>query len=265
MAEDVGTGDITSGCLPADLMVDWSIEAQGEGVLCGVGIAEHLLGPYSSDPDDARTEVLKVDGDRVRRGEVAIEGRHLARRVLMAERTALNFLMHLSGIATCTNQFVDKIRGTKAKIVDTRKTLPGLRGLEKYAVRCGGGHNHRMGLFDGAMIKDNHISAVGSIRAAVRAVRDYASHMSKIEVECETLDQVQEAVDAGADIVLLDNMDPFMMREVIRKFGGSCLFEASGGISLETVAGVANTGVDLVSVGTITHSAPALSFHMEIR
>lgn len=265
MAEDVGTGDITSGCLPPELMVDWRIESQSDGVLCGIGIAEHLLGPYSSDPDDAKTDVLKVDGDRIRRGEVIIEGRHLARRVLMAERTALNFLMHLSGIATLTNQFVEKVNGTKARIVDTRKTLPGLRALEKYAVRCGGGHNHRMGLFDGAMLKDNHIAAMGSIRAAVNAVRGYASHMSKVEVECETLEQVDEAIAAGADVILLDNMDPFMMREAVRRSGGSILFEASGGITLDTVSGVANTGVDLISVGLLTHSAPALSFHMEIR
>jgi nicotinate-nucleotide pyrophosphorylase (carboxylating) len=173
--------------------------------------------------------------------------------------------MHLSGIATLTRAFVDRIEGSGARIIDTRKTTPGLRALDKYAVRCGGGHNHRMGLYDGAMIKDNHIAALGSITKAVSAIRSYASHMTKIEVECESMEQVEEAVRAGADIVLLDNMDPFLMREVVKKFKGKVLLEASGGISLDTVKGVAQTGVDLVSVGQITHSAPSLAFHMEIK
>ena len=265
MAEDVGYGDVTSGCLAPDLMVRWHIEAQADGVLSGVGIAEHLFAPYGPDPDDASVNVLKSDGDYVRRGDIVIEGVHLARRVLMAERTALNFLMLMSGVATLTAQYVEKVKGTKARITDTRKTIPGLRALQKYAVRCGGGHNHRMGLYDGAMIKDNHIAAVGSIRKAVEAVKGYASHMSKIEVECESLAQVKEAVDAHADVILLDNMDPFMMREAVQKYGSACLFEASGGISLDTVYGVSKTGVDLISVGALTHSAPSLPFHMEIQ
>lgn len=264
MEEDVGHGDITSGCLDPDLMVHWTIEAQAEGILCGVGIAEHLLAPFGPDPEPVTIQTLMVDGEHVRRGDIVLEGSHLARRVLMSERTALNFLMHLSGVATLTNQFVERVKGTKARIIDTRKTLPGLRALQKYAVRCGGGHNHRMGLYDGAMIKDNHIAAMGSIRKAVEAVRGYASHMSKIEVECESLEQVKEAVDARADVILLDNMDPFMMREAVQKYGGTTLFEASGGISLDTVGGVAKTGVDLISIGALTLSAPALSFHMEI-
>ncbi|MBI1757070.1 MAG: carboxylating nicotinate-nucleotide diphosphorylase [Fimbriimonas ginsengisoli] len=264
LAEDIGHGDVTSGCLSPDLLVDWHIEAQSEGFVCGVGIAEHLLGPYGSDPDQSAITAEKVDGDHVRRGDIVIQGRQLARRVMSAERTTLNFLMHLSGVATLTAQFVGKVQGTDAKIVDTRKTLPGLRALEKYAVRCGGGHNHRMGLYDGILVKDNHIAAAGSIRQAVEAIRSYASHMSKIEVECESLEDVQAAIEAGAEAVLLDNMDPFMMREAVQRFGDKCLIEASGGISLDTVAGVAKTGVALISVGQITHSAPALSFHLEI-
>jgi nicotinate-nucleotide pyrophosphorylase (carboxylating) len=148
--------------------------------------------------------------------------------------------------------------------VDTRKTAPLLRSLQKYAVRCGGGYNHRMGLFDGVMLKDNHIAATGSIKKAVETARMYISHMAKIEVECETLEQVAEAVEAGVDVVLLDNMDPFMMREAVKKHRGRCLFEASGGIDLDTVRGVAQTGVDLISVGALTHSAPSMAFHMEI-
>jgi len=262
--EDVGSGDVTGGALPEDLSVRWHIETQSDGVLSGVAIAEYLLGPYGNDPDASFVEVHRVDGEFVTRGERVISGLLPARRTMMAERTALNFLMHLSGIASLTDQFVRKIEGTNAKIVDTRKTLPLLRSLQKYAVRCGGGHNHRMGLYDGAMLKDNHIAAAGSVTKAVESLRGYLSHMTKIEVECETLDQVAEAVKAGADVVLLDNMDPFMMREAVKAHKGKCLFEASGGINLDTVRGVAQTGVDLISVGALTHSVPAMNFHMEI-
>lgn len=265
MAEDLGSGDITSGSLPADLQVEWYIEAQADGVLSGLGIAEFLLAPLQNDPEDSWIEVRRADSDYVSRGETVMEGYLPARRVMAAERTALNFLMHLSGIATLTDQFVRRVEGTGAKIIDTRKTIPLLRGLQKYAVRCGGGHNHRMGLYDGAMLKDNHIAAAGSIAGAITKLKKYASHMTKIEVECENLAQVEEAVMAGADVVLLDNMDPFMMREVTKRFKGKVLIEASGGINLDTVKGVAQTGVDLISVGALTHSAPALPFHLELK
>lgn len=264
VAEDVGSGDISGGSLPAELQVRWHIEAQADGVLSGVAIAEYLLGPYATDPEDSSIEVHRVDADFVHRGEIVLSGFLPARRVMLAERTALNFLMHLSGIASLTDQFVRRIEGTSARIVDTRKTLPGLRSLQKYAVRCGGGHNHRMGLFDGAMLKDNHIAAAGSITEAIGKIRGYASHLTKIEVECESLEQVDEAVKAGADAILLDNMDPFMMREAVKKHAGKCLFEASGGINLDTVRGVAQTGVDLISVGALTHSVPAMPFHLEL-
>jgi nicotinate-nucleotide pyrophosphorylase (carboxylating) len=263
IAEDVGFGDITGGCLDPEHVVRWAVEAQGEGIVSGLGVAEHLLAPFPGDPENCSTYVRARDGDRVSRGTILLDGTLPARRALMAERTALNFLMCLSGVATLTAEFVSRIAGTGAKIVDTRKTIPGLRTLQKYAVRCGGGHNHRMGLYDGALIKDNHIAALGSVKAAVDRVRTYASHMVRIEVECENLAQVQEAVDAGADIVLLDNMDPFMMREAVQTYRGKVMFEASGGISLDTVRGVANTGVDLISVGALTHSAIALPIHME--
>ncbi len=262
--EDVGSGDITSGCIDPDLMVDWHIEVQEDGVLCGIGVAEYLLAPYSSDPEESKFDIHQGDGDKVLRGDKVVSGSLQAKRVMLAERTVLNFLMHLSGIASLTQRYVEKVGGTRARIVDTRKTLPGLRALQKYAVRCGGGANHRMGLFDGALLKDNHIAAVGSIRRAVESVRTYASHMTKLEVECETLEQVDEAVRAGVDVILLDNMDPFMMREAVKKHSEKVLFEASGGVSLDTVKGVAQTGVDLISVGALTHSAPALAFHMEL-
>lgn len=263
--EDAGFGDVTSSCLDPDLLVDWYIEAQADGVLSGAGIVEYLMAPFPGDPDRCDIRISKNDSERIRRGDVVASGKLPARRALMAERTSLNFLMHLSGIATLTTTFAERIEGTGSRIVDTRKTTPGLRTLDKYAVRCGGGHNHRMGLYDGAMIKDNHIAALGSISKAVQAVRRYASHMTKIEVECESMKQVEESVEAGADVVLLDNMDPFLMREIVKRFKGKVLLEASGGISLETVRGVAQTGVDLISVGLITHSAPALPFHMELQ
>ena len=262
--EDVGFGDVTAPCIDAEHLSEWYIEVQADGILCGMGIVEHLLSPQGNDPEEAALTILLFDGASVQRGDRVAQGLQSAHRVLAMERTALNFLMHLSGVAPLTQQFVKRVEGTRAKVTDTRKTLPGLRALQKYAVRCGGGHNHRMGLFDGAMIKDNHIRAAGDIGEAVRRVRAIASHMTRIEVECESLEQVAEAIDAGADIVLLDNMDPFMMREAVKQHAGRCVFEASGGISLDTVKGVAQTGVDYISVGALTHSAPALPFHLEL-
>jgi nicotinate-nucleotide pyrophosphorylase (carboxylating) len=261
--EDIGSGDVTAGTFPPDLLAEWRIEAQGDGVLSGVGIAEHLLSPIGGDPDSCFVEVLLADGERVERDTMIVQGRAPARRVVAAERTVLNFIMHLSGVATLTSEFVRRVEGTEAKIIDTRKTIPMLRSLQKYAVRCGGGHNHRMGLYDAAMLKDNHIAAAGSITGAVQAFRATASHMLKLEVECETLEQVDEAVAVGVDVVLLDNMDPFTMREAVNKYRGKVLFEASGGINLDTVRGVAQTGVDVISVGALTHSAVAMPFHME--
>jgi nicotinate-nucleotide pyrophosphorylase (carboxylating) len=263
--EDIGSGDITSYCIPEDREVEWYIEVQGNGVLSGVGIVQHLLTAYSNERDNGYAQVFFADGQEVTRGDIIIEGKATARQIATIERVALNFLMHLSGVATLTNQYVTRVEGTGAKIIDTRKTIPGLRTLQKYAVRCGGGHNHRMGLYDAAMIKDNHIQACGSITAAIEKLRSYASHMIKIEVECETMEMVDEAVAAKADIVLLDNMDPFLMREIVGKYKGKVILEASGGISLETVRGVAQTGVDYISVGAITHSAPSLPIHLEFR
>lgn len=264
LIEDVGTGDLTGACLPADQVVRWYIESQEEGVVCGLGIVDFLLGPQAGDPDNVHCDVLVRDGDRIGRGTRVIEGLANARRLMASERTALNFLMILSGVATLTRKYVDRASGTNAKIVDTRKTVPGLRVLQKYAVRCGGGHNHRMGLYDAAMLKDNHIKASGNIKEAVALLRTYLSHMTKIEVECDTLDQVGQAVEAGVDVVLLDNMDPFMMREAVTKYKRRCLFEASGGVSLETVGTIAQIGVDIISVGALTHSAPSMHFHLEL-
>jgi nicotinate-nucleotide pyrophosphorylase (carboxylating) len=263
--EDVGSGDLTGGCLESEQVVEFAIRAHADGVLCGAGIAEYLLSPYQNDPGDARLEVHRTDGDRFSREETLLEGVLPARRALMAERVVLNFLTHLSGIATLTAQFVERVEDSGARITDSRKTLPGLRALQKYAVRCGGGHNHRMGLFDGVLLKDNHIRACGGIAKAVERVRSYAPHLVKVEVECKSLEQVEEAVGAKVDIVLLDNMNPFEMREAVKRYEGQCLFEASGGVTLETVKGVAQTGVDYIAIGSLTHSAPAIAMNLEIR
>ncbi|MBL8059731.1 MAG: carboxylating nicotinate-nucleotide diphosphorylase [Chthonomonas sp.] len=259
LVEDIGTGDLTSACLPADLQVRGMIEAQAAGIACGVGIAAECLSAV------ADVEIKVTDGDMIESGDQVLNFEGAAVGCLSHERVALNFLMHLSGVATLTRQFVDAVQGTRARIVDTRKTIPGMRSLQKYAVRCGGGHNHRMGLYDAVMIKDNHIEACGSISRAVEKVRKSIPHTAKIEVETDRLSQVGEAINAGADIVLLDNMPHKDMAEAVQKYADKpVIFEASGGINLLTVRAVAETGVHLISVGALTHSSPALPLHLEL-
>ncbi len=255
LIEDLGPGDVSSSAFPPDLTLDWYIEAQADGVVAGVPLAAELLQP---------TEIAAADGDRVTDRTLVMRGRGPAAHVLSRERPALNFLMHLSGIATATALYVAAVEGTGARIVDTRKTIPGLRNLAKYAVRCGGGANHRIGLFDGAMIKDNHIQAFGGIAPAVRALRATIPHTLRIEVECESAEQVAEAIAAGAEVVMLDNLAPDVMAPIVARHKGEAIFEASGGITLTTVRAVAESGVDLISVGAITHSSPSLSLHLEI-
>lgn len=261
LAEDIGTGDLSAAVIPVDTQVSWYIETQAEGVLCGAGLASWLL----RDPANVDAVNLHAqDGDDVQDTSLILNGTLQAQYLLSRERLALNYLMHLSGIATLTAQFVEAVKGTGCSIVDTRKTIPGLRSLQKYAVRCGGGRNHRMGLYDGIMIKDNHIQAMGSITAAVKKAKQVSTHMTKIEVECENLEMVEEAVKCGADIVMLDNMDCDSMREVVDRFKGQTVLEASGGVNLSTVREIAETGVDAISVGALTHSAPSLSIHLEV-
>lgn len=255
LQEDIGPGDLSACCFERTDRIHWYIEAQAKGIVCGVGLAASLF-------EDAACHVW--DGDPVEQRTRILSGVGFAHQVLTHERTALNFIMGLSGVATHTNWFVRAIAGTKCRIVDTRKTTPGLRALQKYAVRCGGGSNHRLGLFDAVMIKDNHIRACGSITKAVERVRGHIGHTVKIEVECETRAMVTEAIEARADIVMLDNMPADMMKSIIENFAGQTIFEASGGITLQTVNAVAETGVDIISVGAVTHSAPALSFHLEV-
>lgn len=253
--EDIGPGDLSACCFERTDRINWYIEAQGKGVVCGVGLAASLF-------EDAACHIW--DGDPVEPKTRVLSGNGFAHEVLSRERTALNFIMGLSGVATMTQWFVKATAATNCRIVDTRKTIPGLRALQKYAVRCGGGSNHRQGLYDAVMIKDNHIRACGSITKAVDRVRSHVGHTVKIEVECETRAMVKEAIEARADIVMLDNMAPDMMKSIIESHKGHALFEASGGITLQTVNAVASTGVDIISVGAITHSAPALSFHLEV-
>jgi nicotinate-nucleotide pyrophosphorylase (carboxylating) len=258
LAEDVGDGDLTSASVvPEGATLRASLLLKERGVVCGLGVAESVF--RELDPD-VRFEPLVADGDEAR-GEVArVEGN--ARALLTGERTALNLLGRLSGIATLTRRYVDAVAGTGATILDTRKTTPGLRALEKLAVRCGGGENHRFGLYDGILIKDNHLRIAGGIAAAVRAA---SGQGVPVEVECETLPDVREAVDAGADIVLLDNMTPPDLRDAVQLVAGRARTEASGGVTLETVNAVARTGVDFISVGALTHSARSLDVSMEVR
>ncbi len=263
LQEDLGAGDWTTDSLiPADHRTQCAILAQAEGVLCGVAVAQRVF--HTLDPSLQFPHTLS-DGALLAPNTPVLQIRGNTRAILKAERTALNFLQHLSGIATLTRQFVEAIAGTGAQIVDTRKTTPGLRLLEKYAVRVGGGRNHRVGLYDGILIKDNHLAALGGdIREAVRRARKNAHHLLAVEVECTTLEQVEQAIEAGADGLLLDNMPLETLREAVRLAKGRVRFlEASGGVNLNTVRAIAETGVDYISVGALTHSAPILPMHLE--
>jgi nicotinate-nucleotide pyrophosphorylase (carboxylating) len=259
--EDLGSGDITAPLFLDNHRSRWYIEMQSDGILCGLGIADYLAKLHIDAEVD---ESSFRDGDFVRHGDRILVGCSPTAHLLAIERTMLNYLMILSGTATNAHRYVEAVAGTACRITETRKTIPGMRRLQKYAVRAGGGFNHRMGLYDAAMIKDNHISAVGGITDAVRTLRDQISHMTRIEVECESLVQVEEAINAGADVVLLDNMSLELMREAVVQFGSRVTLEASGGISLETVAAVAATGVHIVSVGSITYQVQGLAMHLEI-
>jgi nicotinate-nucleotide pyrophosphorylase (carboxylating) len=266
LAEDGAESDITTlSTVPEGQQAEASIIARQEGVIAGFEVAIATF--RELDPRIA-VERLTKDGDAVHAGKVLARLSGPARSLLSAERVAMNFLGHLSGIATVTAQCVRAVEGTRARILDTRKTTPGLRSLEKEAVRLGGGQNHRFGLNDGVLIKDNHIKAAGGIAEAVRAARQMAPHLLKIEVECETLAEVQEALDAGADVVLLDNMAVELMREaveLVRRTDPRVLIEASGNIGTNParLAAVAATGVDFISLGALTHSAPNFDVSLE--
>jgi nicotinate-nucleotide pyrophosphorylase (carboxylating) len=263
LLEDLGrAGDITTDAIvPVDARVDAAIAARQPGVVAGLEAA--LLAFELVEPA-LRIERSLADGARVARGDVVARIAGPARGVLAAERTALNLLSRMSGVATATRALADAIAGSKAKIVCTRKTTPGLRTLEKEAVRLGGGANHRFGLDDAMLIKDNHLALAGGIGPALERARAHAGHLVKIELEVDTLDQLAEALAIGVDAVLLDNMSPETLRRAVAMVDGHAVTEASGRISPETVAAVAATGVDLISSGWITHSAPILDLGLDI-
>ena len=262
LAEDIGSGDLTTTAT-VDAVAECRAEivAKADGVIAGMPVAKTTFKTLNSGVE---FEPLVREGAWVSEGTVVARVAGNARGILTAERTALNFLQRISGIATLTAEYVQAIDGTKARIVDTRKTAPGLRVLDKYAVHAGGGFNHRIGLFDGVLIKDNHLRAAGGVGEAVRRAKTAVHHMVKVEVEVQTLDEVEEALDAEADLILLDNMTLDEIREAVEIIGGRCQTEVSGGISLDTVSATAECGVDFISVGALTHSAPALDLSLEI-
>ncbi len=235
--------------------------AKADGVLCGLPVALRVF--ELLDPA-FQAQCFYEDGDALRKGDIIAEISGSTAMLLKGERTALNLIQHMSGIATATAQAVRLVEGTRASITDTRKTLPGLRSLQKYAVVCGGGKNHRYNLSDGAMLKDNHIDAAGGITSAITLLRKKLGHMVKIEVETRNLDEVAEALRAGAEIIMLDNMTLDMMREAVKMTDGKALLEASGGITLDTLRPVAETGVDIISIGALTHSVQAFDISMKL-
>ncbi|MBM3213669.1 carboxylating nicotinate-nucleotide diphosphorylase [Candidatus Poribacteria bacterium] len=260
LQEDVGGGDITSSVtIPPDATADTIIVPRVEGVLAGIDVVAAV---FHRVDDRVRIDAAMRDGDRLVAGEPIANVSGNARSILAAERTALNFLQRLCGIATATAQFVAAVEPYPVRVVDLRKTIPGWRALSKYAVRVGGGSNHRFGLFDGILIKDNHIAVCGSVREAIRSARAGAPHTMKVEIEVDTLEQLDEALEAGADIVLLDNMTPARTRAAVERAQGRALLEASGGIVLETVRDYAATGVDIISTSAIT-SAPPLDIGLD--
>lgn len=263
LLEDWGrAGDITSqATIGPDVSASAVIAARKNGVLAGIDLA---ITAFALTSPQLKVDVLLRDGTRLTPGAIVARIEGPARALLAAERVALNYLGRLSGIATATARFADAIAHTKAKIVCTRKTTPGLRAFEKYAVRCGGGSNHRFGLDDAILIKDNHIAVAGGVAKAIHSAKAFAGHLVKIEVEVDTLDQLREALEAKPDVIMLDNMGPDRLREAVAIADGQVLLEASGGIDETTVRAVAEAGVDLISSGWITHSAPVLDLGLDI-
>ena len=261
LAEDIGFCDLTSELvIPAGARAELALNARQDIVVAGIEVAARV---FRRRVPECRVELQVHDGERIKAGAAMgrVEGQ--ARGLLAVERTALNFLQHLSGIATLTAQYAERIAGTRAVLIDTRKTTPGLRALEKHAVRAGGARNHRLRLDDGVLIKDNHISVCGSIAAAIERAKGGIPVLTRIEVECDTLEQVREALNAGADMILLDNMSMEDMRKAVALSGGQVPLEASGGVRLETIRAIAETGVDFISVGRITQSAPAVDIGLD--
>jgi nicotinate-nucleotide pyrophosphorylase (carboxylating) len=262
LAEDLGrAGDVTAqACIPPEAMLKAVFATRKPGVTAGLACAR--LAVLELDPQ-ATFVALVDDGERVAAGAQLAKVEANARALLSAERTALNLLGRLSGIATLTRAYVDAVAGTRARIADTRKTTPGLRALEKYAVRCGGGINHRFGLDDAILIKDNHVAACGSVGEAVRRAKAFAGHLMKVEVEVDSLEQFDEALDVSPDVILLDNFNLEDLRETVRRAAGCVVLEASGGVNLQTVRAIAETGVNVISVGALTHSVGVLDIGLD--
>ncbi|RTK93363.1 MAG: carboxylating nicotinate-nucleotide diphosphorylase [Rickettsiales bacterium] len=260
--EDYGIrGDITTDAVvDRDKKINFAINARQDMILCGMSIAEYYFNNYST----IEYQSYYKDGDQVKKSMTLVSGYGYAQEILLIERIILNFMQHLSGIATLTNSYVKKVQSTKARICDTRKTIPMLRQLQKYAVSCGGGYNHRLTLDSAIMIKDNHIAICGGIKQALKLAKEKNPHYTKIEVECDTMEQVQEALSANVDIIMLDNMTIEQINMAVKIIGNSAIIEASGNVSLDNVAAIAKTGVDIISVGKITHSAPSVDIGLDI-
>ena len=263
LLEDINYCDVTTDYLiPAEQMGKGKLVAKAEGILCGVEVAARVFELIDSD---IKIEILIKDGESVKYGDEIMRLKGRTASLLKGERTALNLIQHMSGIATAANQATKLVEGTNASIADTRKTLPGMRPLQKYAVMTGGAKNHRYNLSDAAMLKDNHIDAAGGITAAVTTLRKKIGHMTKIEVETRNLDELKEALAVGADIIMLDNMSPELMKEAVEITDGRAVLEASGGITNETLRAVAESGVDIISIGALTHSVKAFDISMYIK
>ncbi len=259
LSEDIGSGDLTAGFLPVATQAQAEIITREDAVLCGTAWCNEVFHQLDSH---IRIDWTGNDGDAIRAGQILCRLHGPARTLLTGERTALNFLQLLSGTATQTRQYVEAVRGTRAVILDTRKTVPGLRRAQKYAVACGGGRNHRMGLYDAVLIKENHIAAAGSIAAALQAARGATSGSTTVEIEVENLEQLREALRSGAERILLDNFSLEELKSAVREAGGRAKLEASGGINLSNVRAVAETGVDFISIGAITKNVMAVDLSL---
>jgi len=262
LREDLGSGDITSrAVIPAGAKAHGRFTAKQALVVAGIPVAREIV--RLVDPA-LEFKPLEAEGASVAAGTPIAGIRGSARSILTAERTSLNLLQRMCGIATLTRRYVDRVQGTKARIVDTRKTAPGLRILDKYAVTCGSGMNHRMGLFDGVLIKNNHLAFHASVDAAIRSARPHLGHLVKIEVEVRSLEELRIALEAGADVILLDNFDPQQTRDAVKSVAGRVPIESSGGITFDTVRDFAEAGVDYISIGALTHSVPAVDIHLRV-
>ena len=263
LLEDMNYCDVTTDYLiPSDQEGSGGFVSKADGIVCGVEVAVRV---FQIIDDSIKFEILKNDGDEVHKGDEILRFSGKTAALLKGERTALNLIQHMSGIATASNKYQKIVEGTKASIADTRKTLPGLRPLQKYAVMTGGAKNHRYNLSDAAMLKDNHIDAAGGITNAITKLRSKVGHMTKIEVETRNLDELKEALAAGADIIMLDNMSPELMKQAVEITNGRALLEASGGITDETLRAVAESGVDIISIGALTHSVKAFDISMYVK